>query len=367
MSTQLLSLAGWYFLPNLVTGYVQAALYSIFIRAGDPKPTPGTTRYARDRRAIHIAVIVAYLLYTIYEADYQIQTAGDFYRLLGVAHDASEKTIQSKFRRLTIQFHPDKAAAGSDKATIESIYVQLTLAKDTLIHPAKRFAYDRFGPEILGWGQHNKLIKDYIFTGLQHLLGYYIASGAVLIFLGVLGYLRQGMFWRYVVMVSLFVLEMHTITRPYFPALLTKFVNPFMVVTGLRSPYLPFQMITLLRKLTVTFFIAMSQLGPLLQDPKQQALEEGGSSGGVSGQVLDRVDALTGAADAEISRLMQMELTPFAYNPSTGRELRTSLKEWLVKNTIQRDPEVNMAIQRVLERRRGEGQNGGVDVRIEER
>lgn len=49
---------------------------------------------------IQIAVIVLYLLYTIYEADYQLVREGDFYTLLGVPHDVGDKALQSKFRRL---------------------------------------------------------------------------------------------------------------------------------------------------------------------------------------------------------------------------------------------------------------------------
>lgn len=350
MASNLISFAGWYFLPNLVTGYVQTALYSIFIRAGDPKPQPGTAKFARDRRNIHVAVIVAYLLYTIYEADYQLQQAGDFYRVLGVAHDASEKTIQSRFRRLTVQYHPDKATGG-DKAAVEAIYVQLKLARDTLIEPARRFAYDRFGPEVLGW-QSCKVVRDYIFTGLQQLAVYYVGSGAVLILLGVLGYLRSGMFWRYLFMASLFVIELHTATRPEFPAFLTRVINPIVALTRLRQPYLPYQMVVLLRKLTITFFIALQQLGPLFKDPQQAASVGDGS--GISAPQLDRVDMLTQAADTEISRLMALELTPFATEPSAGRELRNTLKEWLIQNTVRNDPEVKGAMNHVLERRRQE-------------
>ncbi|KAF7190534.1 Chaperone protein DnaJ [Pseudocercospora fuligena] len=349
-SNQLLSLAGWYFLPNLVTSYLQPALYTIFIRAGDPKPQPGTARFNRDRRNLQVAVIVAYLLYTIYEADYQLQLAGDFYRLLGLTPSATEREVQSKFRRLTVQFHPDKAS-GPDKAQIERIYVQLQIARDTLVDPAKRFAYDRFGPDILGW-QNCKLIRDFIFSGLQGTLVYYIGSAVALVGLGVLGYLRQGVFWRYLVMAGLFVIEMHAATRPHFPALLTQLVNPMVAATGLRSPYLPFQMITLLRKLAVTFFIAMSQLGPLLQDPKQAPAGDGSS---IAPQQLDRIDALAAVTDQELQRLLGFELTPFAIEEKAAKELRGTLKDWLVQNSIRNDPEVKMAIEKHFERRRQEG------------
>ena len=83
-----------------MTGYLQSILYAVLIRAGDPKPAPGSPRYIRDRKRVHVFVIVAYLLYTIYEADYQLRQAGDFYQALGVPHNVDEKALQSRFRRL---------------------------------------------------------------------------------------------------------------------------------------------------------------------------------------------------------------------------------------------------------------------------
>ncbi|KAK4555860.1 hypothetical protein LTR86_007080 [Recurvomyces mirabilis] len=353
MSNNLLSLAGWYFLPNLVTGYAQTALYAIFMRAGEPKPQPGSPRHIRDRKRVFIFVILAYLCYTIYESDWQLRREGDFYQNLGVPHTASERELQSRFRRLTVQYHPDKVTSGSvsDKAAVEAIYVQLKLARDTLIDPAKRFAYDRFGPEILGWRQCTT-VRDYVITGVQRTAVYYIGSGAVLVLLGVLGYLQQGKFWRYLVMAGLFVVEVQTMMRPDCPAVLTKLVNPMLLSTGLRAPYLPFQMLSLLRKFALTFFIAMSQLGPVLQGPQSTGTNEDG----VTPQLLDRVDALAKATDQEVSRLMGLELMPIAASDQAShRNLRTTLKEWLVQNTIRNDAEVKGAIANALDRRRREG------------
>lgn len=83
-----------------MTSYAQSFLYTIFIRAGSPKPVPGSPRHTRDRQRIHACVILAYLFYTIYEADYQLRQAGDFYQALGVSHDVGEKALQSRFRKL---------------------------------------------------------------------------------------------------------------------------------------------------------------------------------------------------------------------------------------------------------------------------
>ena len=291
-------------------------------------------------------MIVIYLLYTIYEADYQIMREGNFYNLIGVPHNVEERALQSRFRRLTVQYHPDKASF-ADKPAMEELYIRLKLARDTLVDPAKRFAYDRLGPEVLTW-QNSKVIKDFIYHGIQQLTMYYVGSASVLVLLGVLGYLRQGMFWRYLVMTALFVIELQIATRPTFPALLTKVINPILLFTRIRQPYLPYQLVLLLRKLTVTFFIAMSQLGPLLQDPRRAAAQDGP---GVTTQQLDRMTALTQGVDQELNRLMALELMPFM-DAAASKELRFTTKEWLVQNTVRNDPEVHSAIQRVLDKRR---------------
>ena len=151
-------------------------------------------------------------------------------------------------------------------------------------------------------------------------------------------------------MAGLFVVELHTMTRSMFPAILTHVVNPFLIATKFRQPYLPFQMLNILRKVAITFFIALSQLGPILQGPAAAQ-----DSDIVSAQQLDRLDVLAKTADQEVTRLMGLELSPFVGEQSGMRELRSSLKEWLVQNTIRNDPEVKAAINRVLDRRRQEG------------
>lgn len=248
----------------------------------------------------------------------------------------------------TVQYHPDKVS-GADRAAVEAIYVRLQLARDTLVDPAKRFAYDRFGPEILQW-QGVKTIRDYVFTGVQNIAGYYIGTGGVLVLLSVLGYLQSGKFWRYWVMAALFLLELHVMTRPTFPAVLSNFVNPVLATTRTRPPYLPFQLLALLRKLAVTFFIAMTQLSPLLKAAQPQVSPDGS----ISPQQLKNLDDLAMATDMELTRLFRQEVTPFAVEESAMRALKGSLRDWLVQNTVQNDPEVKVAIAGVLERRRGE-------------
>ena len=250
----------------------------------------------------------------------------------------------------TVQFHPDKIAGG-DKAESEAHYVSLQLARDTLVDPVKRFAYDRFGPEILHW--HDcKTIHDYIMRGLQQTGAYYGASLIGLVSLGMLGYLKHGRFWRFYALAAFFVLELHVAMNEDFPMLLRRLINPFFVSTGLRDPYLPYQMLSLGRKLAVTFFIAMNQLGPLINS------SETPSEDTISAENLNQLNAITENLDRELSRLMELEIAPFASEATAARDLKTALKEWLVQNTVKNDPDVKEAIAQVLASRRAENEAG---------
>lgn len=90
-------------------------------------------------------------------------------------------------------YHPDKVATSGDDAPSDSIFVQLKLAQDTLLTPTKRFAYDRFGPDVIHW-QHCSSLGDYIVVGLKAATPIYLGSAIFMIFLGVTGYLQWGRF-----------------------------------------------------------------------------------------------------------------------------------------------------------------------------
>lgn len=159
----LVSLAGWYFLPNLVTGWFQSFYYGITIRAGDPHPAPGTPRFNTHRRYIYSLVIVVYLLFNVYQTDWQIRREGDFYADLGLPYDADEKAIGRLLRRVLATAHPDKVApAGREIA--EARFIHVKRAYDTLVDPVKRFAYERIGPEMLEW-KGCKTVGDYVRQG----------------------------------------------------------------------------------------------------------------------------------------------------------------------------------------------------------
>lgn len=66
----------------------------------------------------------------------------DYYELLEVERSADDRTIKASYRRLAMQFHPDRNP-GDHQA--EAKFKAISEAYDCLKDPQKRAAYDRFG------------------------------------------------------------------------------------------------------------------------------------------------------------------------------------------------------------------------------
>src|SRR3954468_11340018 len=66
----------------------------------------------------------------------------DYYEILAVAKDADGETIKKAYRKLALQYHPDRN--GGDKEAEEK-FKECTEAYEVLRDADKRSAYDRFG------------------------------------------------------------------------------------------------------------------------------------------------------------------------------------------------------------------------------
>ncbi|CAF1585443.1 unnamed protein product [Adineta ricciae] len=67
----------------------------------------------------------------------------DYYELLGVKRDATDKEIKRRFRQLALQYHPDKNKDPKAEETFRAI----SEAYDVLIDPKKRQQYNAQGHE----------------------------------------------------------------------------------------------------------------------------------------------------------------------------------------------------------------------------
>ena len=66
----------------------------------------------------------------------------DFYEVLGVSRGCDDKTLKAAFRKLAMQYHPDRN--NGDQAA-EVKFKEVNAAYECLRDPQKRAAYDRFG------------------------------------------------------------------------------------------------------------------------------------------------------------------------------------------------------------------------------
>jgi molecular chaperone DnaJ len=73
---------------------------------------------------------------------------GDFYSVLGVGRDASEAEIKKAYRKLAMEFHPDRNPAPE----AEERFKKITEAYEVLRDPDQRARYDRLGHAGVGPG-----------------------------------------------------------------------------------------------------------------------------------------------------------------------------------------------------------------------
>jgi molecular chaperone DnaJ len=105
----------------------------------------------------------------------------DFYTTLGVPRGASDDDIKKAYRKLAMQYHPDRNNGSKDA---EERFKEITEAYDILRDPQKRAAYDRYGEAGLrggGGGFHHVDLSEALgifmrdfgaFAGLDDMFGF---------------------------------------------------------------------------------------------------------------------------------------------------------------------------------------------------
>ncbi|ROT41334.1 DnaJ domain-containing protein [Sodiomyces alkalinus F11] len=82
-----------------------------------------------------------------------VLAARDYYAVLGIGKQASDKEIKSAYRKLSKKYHPDKNPGDE---TAKDKFVEVSDAYEALIDPEQRSIYDRYGHEGLKQHQTNK-------------------------------------------------------------------------------------------------------------------------------------------------------------------------------------------------------------------
>ncbi|KAL4784522.1 hypothetical protein BJX76DRAFT_219079 [Aspergillus varians] len=333
----ILSLIGWYTLPKYVTNTVLYVYYGITIRAGDPKPQPGSPRYARDRRRIFIAIVISYLLYNLLEVYLKIQNESNFYGILGVSPLSDDRTIKTRFRRLAAQHHPDKLGAGSSG----DLFVYLKQAQDTLTNPVKRYAYDMWGPKILEWGSIDTA-HDYFVAALMKTAPSYLVSFWGLLLLNYTWWSDWGRYWRFFAFAALLTLNLSLISHQG-PVFIT---STFVL--------LPWQIMKMAETISFSLHIFISQIAP----PEAKG---SGSPDRLHPQTVQRLAQLihlSRATDTEATRILQLGFAPFQGDRESVAALRKGMKEGLVLSSVRGSPVVQQAVKDVAERQKQEKKDG---------
>lgn len=108
----------------------------------------------------------------------------DYYEILGVGKSASADEIKKAFRRLAVQYHPDKE--GGDETKFKEVNEAYEVLKD----PSKRQRYDQFGHAGVGnggaaggnpfggFGQGQEVHFDFGDLGLGDIFGSFFGGGS---------------------------------------------------------------------------------------------------------------------------------------------------------------------------------------------
>src|SRR3990172_5878418 len=101
----------------------------------------------------------------------------DYYEILGVAKKASQEEIKKAYRKLAVQFHPDKNPG--NKAA-EDKFKEAAEAYEVLSDQSKRQKYDQFGHSGMQGGSdyHQYADMNDIFEHFSEAFGDIFGTGA---------------------------------------------------------------------------------------------------------------------------------------------------------------------------------------------
>ncbi|KAF7297922.1 J domain-containing protein [Mycena chlorophos] len=299
MGIPILGIVGWAIVPHQATkhglGILHRLLYNSF-RIIPPKP--GTLEYQRHYRYTFAVVVLGYLLYTLVQSSNGMQP--NFYQFLGVGPSADDNTLKLAFRQFAKRFHPDRVGPQG-----EAHFILVRDAFEAVKNPTVRFAYDRFGPDVLTW-KHCTTVGEYLRHGLMQSIGYHAVTLIILVFWTAVGETSPVAFWRYLLYFALFALEFSFLVSPSPP------LTPSGLLLGppgsepsrrsllhaLFPQRVAYQHVLFLHQLFLFMSIALTRVAPqFFPDPSK-----------VTEAMTHRLVQVASAVDREASQLLHTEL-----------------------------------------------------------
>jgi len=180
MSSALFQFACWTYLPDFATRQVLSVIHQLSQRLFQiPPPPPRSPVYIRHYRYTYAAVVLCYLTYNFIDASSGLPK--NFYELLGVSPRSDDVALKAAFRAFARKYHPDRIGPAG-----EVLFIEVRDAFEALKDPVVRFAYDRFGPDVLHWRDCTTM-KDYLRRGLLNSLPRHVMTGIALFLFSVVG------------------------------------------------------------------------------------------------------------------------------------------------------------------------------------
>ncbi|EEB94971.1 hypothetical protein MPER_06132, partial [Moniliophthora perniciosa FA553] len=331
MSSILKNFIGWSVVPDFATknGLYMFHQY-VFPRLGLKVPPTNSPTYREHYRYAYAIVVLGYLFYTLVDGARSMEY--NFYEILSVPPDADENGLKVAFRNFARKYHPDRPGVGNAGA---ELFMKVRDAFEALKNPTVRFAYDRFGPDVLQWTKLSTT-REYMRHGLLQSSGYHIFSGISLAVISSIGRPSPVSFWRFILFFSFLALELAFILYPT-PSPSTSatiFADPaaglsFKTIFYLIFPYrVPYQHIRFLHQVFMFLSIALTRVAPRLfpDDPRTEYQI-----------VLQHLEAMAGFADREETRVQTTEMQPCNPSQDVMDTLAEELENMIIETNLKKD------------------------------
>jgi len=284
----ILRLVGWSYIPDVAT----RKLLQIAYRFVSVPPDPRSPAFSGHYRFTFAAVVLGFLFYNLVEA--LRSRPHSFYDILSVKPGINESELKQAFKLFARKHHPDHGGS-------QDFFILGQVALQTLKDPVKRFAYDRFGPDIVSWN-HCTTLRDYLRQGLIQSSGYHIVTGCVLvIWSGIQS--SPVTFWRYLLYLAALASEFSLILN--YSSTMWSVLFPQQV---------PHQHVLFLHQIFLFMSVALSKVAPVVfPTPLEERWDPG-----QFGKMLETTNYLARAANREAFGMLHTGLR--SIHPSTAPE-----------------------------------------------